>query len=135
MIKPVTVLKSTCHCGFVPQSPASQSKGHYLLPQAWGLGEGGDPAPSAGRQATFKTAPVYFILKSAWIFKPLWFSVSSLCKSAVSKACHPALDAGSPITCAFIFRGLRVKPAMTNTLKRAFDTASITAKVQSCTEI
>jgi hypothetical protein len=31
-------------------------------------------------------------------------------KEAVSKACHPALDAGSPEKRALIFRGLRVKP-------------------------
>ena len=32
---------------------------------------------------------------------------------AVSKACHPALDAGSPEKILLIIRGLRVKPAMT----------------------
>jgi hypothetical protein len=41
----------------------------------------------------------------------------------VSKACHPALDAGSPEKRALSFRGLRVKPAMTSTPQGAFETA------------
>jgi hypothetical protein len=42
---------------------------------------------------------------------------------AVSKACHPAPDAGSPEKRTLVFRGLRGKPAMTNTLQRTFETA------------
>jgi len=37
-------------------------------------------------------------------------------EEAVSKARHPALDAGSPKKAILIIRGLRVKPAMTNRL-------------------
>jgi hypothetical protein len=42
---------------------------------------------------------------------------------AVSKACHPVPDAGSPEKRTLVFSGLRVKPTMTNTLQRTFDTA------------
>jgi len=41
---------------------------------------------------------------------------------AVSKACHPALDAGSPEKKRLIIRGLRVKPAMTDSSKTTFET-------------
>jgi hypothetical protein len=44
---------------------------------------------------------------------------------AASKACHPAPDAGFPEKRTRVFRGLRVKPAMTNTLQRTFETASL----------
>jgi len=48
---------------------------------------------------------------------------------AVSKACHPALDAGSPEKSLLIIRGLRVilnqvQDAMTYSFKQAFETAS-----------
>jgi len=40
-----------------------------------------------------------------------------------TKACHPALDAGSPEKRRLIIRGLRVKPAMTDSSKTTFETA------------
>jgi hypothetical protein len=44
---------------------------------------------------------------------------------AVSKACHPAPDAGTPEKRTLVFRGLRVKSAMTSTPQGAFETAPI----------
>jgi len=54
---------------------------------------------------------------------------------AVSKACHPAFDTGSPEKRALIIRGLRVKPAMTYSFRQAFETASLNTHFQHTTLI
>jgi hypothetical protein len=45
-------------------------------------------------------------------------------QEAVSKVRHPALEVGSPVS----FRGLRVKPTMTNTPQEAFETVPFPEK-------